>query len=159
VASVRLVRSENSHPSFQVSWPVPTHIVGIVADADTAASLMHHVLTDSFEVLLMGSDATLEGDSSISSAGLTDVHALVLHAEPGGEYTRLGVLTWSRLGKPSFEEANNVMRMKEMVEARRIVPQCRCGCASSSPRDSSFDYYLEHPEHVLEFRKMKIRLV
>lgn len=152
VASVRLVQTENS--SFQVLGPVPTHRVGIVADADTAASLTQQ---DPFKVLLMGSDTTREAGSTTPSAGLTDVPSLVLRAGLDDEHTRLGVLTWSRLVQPSFEEAGNVMRIREMVEARRIVPECRCACNAS--RAASFDYYLEHPEHVLESRRMKIRPV
>lgn len=152
---MRLERSGDS--GFEVSAPVQTRRVGIVAGADTAASLSHHVSTGAFEVPLMGSDATREDGSEVSSAGLADVHALVLQAGPDGTHTRLGVVTWSRLGEPSFDETSGVMRMSEIVEARRIVPECRCRCDTS--RAASFDYYLEHPEHVLEFRKKEIRLV
>jgi hypothetical protein len=41
---------------------------------------------------------------------------------------RLGVVTWSLLGHPSVDAKNGTMRVKELFKARRVVPQCQCGC-------------------------------
>ena len=150
--------SENDCTScFQIAWSISTHRVSVVADTDETSSLRQHVLTGSFDALLLGSESTPEEDAVHFSGGIRNMHAILLQARPDGTHTRLGVATWSCLGKSSFHDGGAVMRCNELFEARRVVPRCHCGCTTATT--SSFDHYLEDPNNVLEFRKAEIRLV
>jgi hypothetical protein len=160
VTNVRLAQvdsGKNSIPGFQVQWPVPTDRVAVVSDADTAISVERRVLSDMFQVFLLGSGAVYGNDAVAPIDSLRDVRGIILDAGPDDTYIRLGVVTWSRLGKPTFNKRRTVMRTKELCEARRIITPCCCGC--KSPDVISFDTFLEDPNHVLEFTKAKIRLV
>jgi hypothetical protein len=160
ITDVRLVQDTfngNATPGFQVIRPIPTHRVAIVASINTATSLRKQALTGSFQALLLGSESILENSSTTPADGLKDVHAIVMQTGPGRTHTRMGVVTWSRLGVPSYSDSGNLLSVKELVEARRVIPQCRCGCKPSIVTSPS--RYLEDPDHVMEFRKAKIRLV
>jgi hypothetical protein len=149
---------ESSTPSFQVLRPVPTHRVAVVTDTKTGTEFKQQVLSELFQVLLLGSESVCEDDAGVAPSGsLEDVHAIILQAGPNGTYTRLGVVTWSHLGNPTFNEGQTVMRVNELFEARRIIPQCRYGCTSSTA--APFSHYLEDPHCVLEFRKTRNRFV
>ncbi|KAH6883250.1 heterokaryon incompatibility protein-domain-containing protein [Alternaria rosae] len=160
VTDVRLLQdasNEKANRGFQVLWPIPTHRVTIVADTSTATSLRKQALSGSFPVLLLGSDSIFENNSATPTDGLKDVHAIIMQPGPGRTHTRLGVVSWSRLGMPSYGEEGNVLRIRELVEVRRIVPPCRCGCKPSTA--TFINRYMELPDHVMEFRRAKIRLV
>jgi hypothetical protein len=160
VTDVRLAQDASNgktNPGFQVIWPIPTHRVAIVANIDTAISLRKQALTDSFLVFLLGSESFSENNSTTPTDSLQDVHAIILQASSGHTYTRLGVVSWSRLGMPSYGDGGNVLRVKELLEARRIMSPCRCGC--ESPVVAPFSRYVEDSDHMMEFRKAKIRLV
>jgi hypothetical protein len=158
--NIQLVQEDcdgNSIPNFQVVQPVPTHRVAVIT-TETGTHLKEQVLSELFQVLLLGSESGCESDTVAAPPGsLKNVHAIILQAGPNGTHTRLGVVTWSRLGHPTFDEGHTIMRVNELFEARRIVPPCRCGCTSSNA--APFIKYLEDPHHVLEFRKARIRLV
>lgn len=109
----------------------------------------------------MGNSLLKTGEKGVPIA-LSNVHAIilepVLRGEPG-RYIRLGVVTWSLLGFPSFEVSSKGEKMvvKELVEARRVVPQCRCGCATQE--NSPHVCYLENDYNIIEFRKEEVELV
>jgi hypothetical protein len=158
--NIQLVQEDcdgNSTPNFQVVQPVPTHRVAVIT-TETGTHLKEQVLSELFQVLLLGSESECGDDAVAAPPGsLKDVHAIILQAGPNGSHTRLGVVTWSRLGHATFDEGHIIMRVNELFEARTIVPPCRCGCTSSNA--APFIKYLEDPHHVLEFRKARIRLV
>jgi hypothetical protein len=159
VTNVRFVQddSDKSIPGFQVEWPVPTRRVAVVIDATAATALRLQVLTEPFQVLLLGSESVSEGDDMTPLGSLKNVHAIILQPGPEGTHKRMGAVTWNRLGKPTFDHGNNVMRVNEVLEARRIDTQCHCGCNPVIP--APFEHYVEDPHHVLEFTKARIRLV
>jgi hypothetical protein len=143
-------------PRFKVQSPVPSHRVSIIADFQTLEQFRRKSVSEPCRVLLLG------GGSSEHSAGVAphvwkDVQAIILQSLPDGTYMRLGVLTWSCLGRPSIDEDEGVMRVKELFEARRVVPHCQCGCQMST--ETSFDRYLEDDSNPMEFEKATIRLV
>jgi hypothetical protein len=159
VTTVRFVQDDSnktSTPGFHVSWPVPTRRVTVILDAKTAPALRQKLLIDSFQVLLLGSESTC-GDEGTPPDGLKNVHGIILQPGPRDTHKRLGVVTWTRLGKPTFDDRNNVMRVKELLEARRISTQCSCGCTPLSA--APFEQYVEDPHNVVEFTKVKIKLV
>lgn len=48
------------------------------------------------------------------------------------------------------------MRVKELFKARRVPPECKCGCQMTS--DPSFEQYLQDDSHVMYFKKANIML-
>jgi hypothetical protein len=158
VTDVRLSQTDSDTESgFQVSWPIPTRRVAIVADAKTAISLRQKISTKLFQVLLLGSESSCGNEEMAPLGSPKEVHAIILQPGPKGTHKRLGVVTWNRLGKPTFDDGGTRMRVTELFEARRIGTQCPCGCV---PLDAArFDVYLEHSHHTLEFQKCKIALV
>jgi hypothetical protein len=159
VTNVRLVQDDSigkATSSFQVLSPIPTHRVAIVANINTATSLRKQALESLFPVLLLGSESGREDNSTVQIDCLKDVHAIIMQAGPGHTHTRLGIVSWSQLGMPSYSDGGDVLRVRELVEVRRIIPQCRCGCGPSIVTSPS--RYLEDPDSVMEFRKATIRL-
>jgi hypothetical protein len=160
VTNVHLVQDDSvgkATSGFQVLSPISTHRVAIVSNIKTATSLQKQALKNSFPVLLLGSESIYENNSTVPMDGLKDVHAITMQAGPRHTHTRLGVVSWSRLGMPSYSDGGDVLKVKELVEVRRIIPQCRCGCEPSIVTSSS--RYMEGPDHTMEFKKAKIRLV
>jgi hypothetical protein len=89
--------------------------------------------------------------------GWSNVHALILQPMSDGTYSRLGTVLWSRLGIPLIDKNRNVLRVKELFEARRVVPSCECEC--KTPKATLYDHYMEDNNHVMELKRVNIQLV
>ncbi|CAO2648139.1 Nn.00g090610.m01.CDS01 [Neocucurbitaria sp. VM-36] len=125
--------------------------------ADDSSNLRDFLLTRPFQVLLIGNSTPCEDDEDSASSVWSNVHAIVLQPGPDNLYTRLGVVTWSKLGRPCFDDEQKLLRVKELFEARRVTHPCKCGC--QAPGSAPFDRYLEDDNYVMEFRKASIQLV
>ncbi|KAF2623080.1 HET-domain-containing protein [Macroventuria anomochaeta] len=143
-------------PKFKVQSPIPTHKVSILADLQTLEQFRRNSVSEPSPVLLLGGGSS-EHNAAVTSYCWKDVQAIILQSLPDGTYMRLGVVTWSCLGRPSIDESQGVMRVKELFEARRVVPCCQCGCQMST--EASFDRYLEDDSNLMEFKNATIRLV
>jgi hypothetical protein len=142
-------------PCLEVQFPIPTHRVSMIMDAQTSKEIRQNLASKSFQAILLGS-GSYERSTAVSSYGWSDVHAMIVYHLPDATCVRLGTVTWSRLGWPSVDEKQGVIRLKELFEARRVVPHCQCGCQKSV--DTSFDRYLEDDRRVLEFKKRTIQI-
>ena len=148
---------EGHDPLFTVQSPIPTNRVSLIMNAKTAVHLRRQCQESaSFQVLLLGGDLG-QHDGRVPLHGWKDVHAIVLHRLPDKTYMRLGVVTWSLLGQPFVDERNGTMRVKELFKARRVFPQCQCGCRIVD--EAIFEQYLEDDTHVMEWKKTEFLLV
>ena len=143
-------------PKFKVQSPIPTHRVSILADFKTLEQFRQKSVAEPFRVLLLGGTPS-EYKAAITFYYWKDVRAIILQSLPDNTYMRLGVVTWSCLGRPSIDEDRGLMRVKEVFEARRVTPSCNRECQVSM--ESSFDRYLEDDSSLMEFEKVAIQLV
>jgi hypothetical protein len=143
-------------PKFKVQSPIPTHRVSIIADSHTLEDFRLNLVSGPSCVLLLAGGSP-EHNAAATSYGWRDVQAIILHSLPDGSYIRLGVTTWSCLGKPSIDEDQAVMRVNEVFEARRVVPSCQCGSQMST--ETAFDRYLEDDSSSMLFERATIQLV
>lgn len=161
VTDVLLEDDSSQNGSLRVSQPIPTHRIHLTAELENP---QEQLLGENahYKVLLLGG-SSIETSKSAEPICLSGMHALVLQpvlrARQKGSYTRLGVVTWSLLGLPSFESSSGRKRMmlKELFEARRVSPSCGWDCESSV--EALFDRYLEDDKYVMEFRREAVVLV
>jgi hypothetical protein len=159
VTSIRFaVDSSHSRliPSFKVQCPVPTRRVNLTMDDAMLSWFQQNISTESFQALVIGNLSSREGEYDVPPVGWCNLRAVILRPVPNNSHTRLGVVTWSLLGVPVFDEKDTTLRVKELLEARRVEPSCKCGC--KTPDASPFHRYVEDGSYVLEFKKAQIKL-
>jgi hypothetical protein len=125
----------------------------MIIDAQTLKEIRQNLALKSFQAILLGG-GSYKRSTTVSSYSWSDVHAMIVYHLPDATCVRLGTVTWSRLGWPSVDKKQGVIRLKELFEAQRVVPHCQCRCQNSV--DTSFDRYLEDDRRVLEFKKRTI---
>lgn len=150
-------RDEATTSSFRIQSPIPTHQVTLFMDVSDHGRLRRRLLEESVRVLIIGNGASGQNDSESSALSWTDVHAIVLLRKSDGVYSRLGIVTWIRLSRPRIDVTRQVLSVKKLFEARRVVPPCTCGCTMTN--DAPFDSYLEFGNQVMEFEKTIVKLV
>ena len=123
-------------PKFKVQSPIPTHRVSIIADFQTLKQFWQNLVSEPSHVLLLVGGSS-EQNAAVTFYGWKDVQAIILQSLPDGTYMRLGVVTWSCLGRPNIDKNQGVTSVKELFEARRVVPCCQCGCQMLT--ETSFD--------------------